>query len=175
MVRYRSATPDDAPAVRDVARRSWHATYDSLAGPETVSETVDEWYDPADLPEQIREATCFRVAEDATAGGTDAGADVDGGRVVGFVHGEYDGDGPARLPRLYLLPDQWRAGVGTSLLTTAETALRGAGASDLELSVLVDNDVGRTFYESRGFEPVERQHSNLGVDSLVMRKELYED
>lgn len=159
MVRYRRATPGDAPAVREVARRSWHAAYDALVGPETVAETVDEWYDPSDLSEQIRAATCFRVAE------SDDG-------VVGFVHGEYDGEDPAALPRLYVHPGHWDAGAGTALLSSTEDTLREAGARGLELSVLADNDIGRSFYESRGFESVDRESSNLGVDSLVLRKEL---
>lgn len=150
----RDARPADAAAVAAVARDSWHAGYDDLLGPETVEETVDEWYDTESLREGIGEAAanprrCFFVAVD------------DAGDVIGFANGggardwESDPDGPdAFFSRLYVAPDRWGEGIGTRLSGAVARHLRSQGHERVWLEVFGENERGRAFYESLGFERI---------------------
>lgn len=153
----RDANPDDAPTIAAVARASWHAAYDDLLSPSVVDETVDAWYDPAELREQI-----VQSGDDGSAIYV---AEVDES-VVGFAH-VYDGndertdastassDATAierELGRLYVREAQWGRGVGTALLDRAASDLVAEGVERLRAVVFADNDVGRRFYDARGFE-----------------------
>lgn len=145
----RPARPDDADAIRDVARDAWHAAYDDLLGQTVVDRRVDEWYDPDALIESMTSPGSFSVA-------------VDDGSIVGFAHlGPPGPDAPAPfadddvsvLYRLYVRPDRWRGGIGTELLTTAEQRV-DPGFARVRCAVYADNDVGRSFFGASGFETV---------------------
>lgn len=145
----RAAAPDDGPAIRRVARDAWHAVYDDVLGTETVESVLDDWYDLDGLERSVvREDGRFLVAE----------ADD---LVVGFAQGVRGEDGPARLPRIYVHPDRWGEGVGTTLLGRIEAWLREADAERLRLAVVADNEVGNVFYETRGYEVVEEREAEL--------------
>ena len=167
MVAIRPATPRDVQPVQKIARESWHAAYDAVLGTETVEETVEEWYASDSLEESIVDArersdSTFLVAEDGT------------GRAVGFVHVIPWREDPAvaYLLRIYVRPDSWGDGAGTALLESAEAALEGA-YDRLRLIVLADNEVGVSFYESRGFERVETREGGLeGLEEHVYEKRL---
>jgi len=163
----RSAVSDDATAVREIARESWHAAHDSILGSETVAETIDRWYAIDELRASIAEArdredAVFLVAEDA-------------GELVGFAHAGPHRDRPAvaSLNRIYVCPDRWGNGSGTALLERVEGRLEEA-YDRLYLAVLADNEVGVSFYESAGFERVGTQESDLktGVEEYVYEKTL---
>lgn len=163
-VTIRAAKSDDATAIRRVARESWHAAYDEVVGEETVDEVVDRWYDT----EGLREST-------ARDGDEFLVADREDGSIVGFVHvapitGE---DDAFDLVRIYLVPEEWGAGLGTRLLDRAEERIRERGAERLRLTVVADNDMGVGFYESRGFERIEeREDAALGGQEYVYEQEL---
>ncbi len=150
----RCAVPDDATAIREIARKSWHAAYDSILGAEIVTETIDQWYALEDLRASITEACAredavFLVAEEAN-------------EPVGFAHAGPHRERPsvASLNRIYVRPDRWGEGIGTSLLTRIQDSLRGE-YDQLYLAVLADNEVAVSFYESAGFERVGTQDSDL--------------
>lgn len=178
-VTIRHASPADAATIRTIARGSWHAAYDSVLGAEAVDETVDEWYDLERLRESIadtreRDDGAVLVAERAdsrNADGEGAGADPE---AVGFVHvvpNRSDSD-VAELLRIYVRPDAWGDGVGTALLEAAERELRDE-FERCRLIVLADNEVGVSFYESRGFGRVETRESDLGdgLEEYVYERE----
>ena len=167
MVSIRSATTQDVSTVRRLARESWHAAYDDLLGAETVATTVDEWYDRDALEASIADA---RGREDATF----LVAEDDHGRLVGFVHVVPWPDDPlvASLLRIYVRPDSWGAGAGTALLESAEAEV-GSAFDRLRLVVFAENDVGVSFYESRGFERVETRESEFeGLEESVYERPL---
>jgi ribosomal protein S18 acetylase RimI-like enzyme len=147
VVSIRAAEPEDVSAIRRVARDSWHAAYDAILGPETVEETVEEWYDrdrltaSVDSPDQP-----FYLASRE-------------GTVVGFLHAvpRPDSDDTYQLNRIYLDPDHWREGIGSRLLDRLLGDLQSRAVGRLRLVVLADNEAGRAFYEARGFERVGRQ------------------
>lgn len=167
----RDAAPADAEAIATVARRSWHEAYDELLGAETVDTTVDRWYDPESLRETTRgaaaadseltrEKTVFLVAErdGSITGFTNAGPASDS---------ESDPDADAFLARLYVHPDHWGAGIGTALTGRLARRLRDAGYERVWLEVFAENDPGREFYESLGFERIGSQRETFGGTELT--------
>jgi GNAT superfamily N-acetyltransferase len=160
----RPATADDVGEIRETAAAAWHAAHDPIVGADTVEDLLADWYDPADLREQVaREEGHFLIADD--------------GGVVGFAHaGPSDDDwGDAVLSRLYVEPDTWGEGVGSTLLDETERRLRQDGHERLWLAVMADNDVGRPFYESRGFELVTERTVELAgseIEDVVMARDL---
>lgn len=160
----RQATAGDVPGIREVAVDAWHAAHDHVIGASAVEDLLDDWYDPADLHDQVvRERGHFVVADDAG--------------VVGFAHAgpSDESHGDAVLSRIYVDPDRWGDGVGTAMLQVVADRLRADGHGRLWLAVLAGNDVGRSFYEARGFERVERREVELaGVETedVVMATDL---
>jgi len=153
---FREARANDAAAVRRVARRSWHETYDEVIGEEAVEEMIDEWYDVHALEESIaREDSPMFVAVNDD--------------VIGFAQGVPSEHGPAsaNLPRIYVSPSYWGDGIGTTLLDRVLDELRAAGYDDIWLSVMADNSVGRAFYEKHGFEIHERRTTELVGQEIV--------
>jgi ribosomal protein S18 acetylase RimI-like enzyme len=163
-VRVRPMEPADAPAVERVARASWHAAYDDILGEGVVERAVDDWYDLEGLGESAaNEDHLFLVA-------------VAGGELAGFAHaGPNPEDGTWYLFRIYVRPDRWGEGVGTALLDRLERELGDRGVSSYRLAVLADNEVGVSFYETRGFDRVGTDTAELaGVEApeYHYRKEL---
>ena len=145
----RSANASDARAIERVARRSWHAAYDDFLGEEVVEEIVGKWYDREELRDAAREDDVFLVAAEEDT-------------VQGFAHAgpsaEHDG---WSLFRIYVAPDRWSEGIGTALLERVESELEARGVSTYELAVLSANDVGVSFYESRGFDRFDTEDAML--------------
>ncbi|PSP81088.1 GNAT family N-acetyltransferase [Halobacteriales archaeon QS_1_68_20] len=163
----RTATPDDAPAVQRVARASWHAAHDQVLGADAVDDLIDQWYDVAGLRESIeRDDRPMFVA-------------VADGDLVGFASGGPTEGGPADavVSRIYVHPDRWGEGHGTALLERLFEALREADSESVWLAVLADNEVGRSFYEARGFAVHEERTVELAdqeVEDVVMVRSLDE-
>lgn len=145
-MQLRPARPADVDAIADVARESWHAAYGDFLSTVTIDETVDVWYDPADLREQLDEGA-FVVAVDEADG------------IVAFAHAVVGGDGTRpTLTRLYAREAYWGSGVGTRLLNRVVADLdTDPNHESLSVVVFANNTVGRAFYEARGFEVVGRR------------------
>lgn len=153
----RPATPDDAAAIRAVGRASWHAAYDDLLGPETVDETIDEWWDLPGLRRAAgREDDVFLVAATPEAA-------TDGIAGVAHAHPDRGEAGVYELGRIYVHPDWWGEGFGTALLDAVREWLPDA-TDRLRLVVLAANEVGVSFYESYGFERSDCRVAGLGDD-----------
>jgi GNAT superfamily N-acetyltransferase len=141
---------DTREKVRDAIRvhgHGWQEAYDGLVPDEVLAsltvdpspEDVDRWLDR--LPDE---------------GGVALGAVVDGG-VRGYINLLWEGTKPfvgpdeAGLKEIYVHPDWWGEGVGTALFEAGCTRLPDDVAA-IALEMLATNDVGRQFYEARGFE-----------------------
>lgn len=139
---------DELRAVVLVNRRAWLEAYDEVL-PESVLADV--------AARPTEEELDARVASMRADRGNLLVA-VDEGAVVGYANvrwrddrtKEFVGRDEAGLKELYVDPDHWSAGVGTALLEAAVDLADDATA--LRLEVLESNDVGRRFYEARGFE-----------------------
>jgi ribosomal protein S18 acetylase RimI-like enzyme len=156
-VTVRQGEPGDLEAVRRVARRAWEAAYGDVLAGETIDRAMDEWYSAEVVRERLsREAGLFLVATPAADTGAGRGEDD----VVGYVDGLLR-DGDAVIGALNVHPDWWREGAGGRLLDRAVPSLAEQGASRARARALADNDVGRSFYESRGYVVVERGEDHL--------------
>lgn len=145
----RDATTADVEGVRRVARRGWRAAYSEILAPETIERALAEWYDPDLIREAIdRRDGTYVVAEESET-------------ILGYASGGLHEEGSASLSAIYVDPDRWSEGIGTALLDAVTDSLRERGAASLRVRVLGDNDVGRSFYRSSGFERVDEQRTAL--------------
>ncbi|QCW02944.1 GNAT family N-acetyltransferase [Natrinema pallidum] len=74
----------------------------------------------------------------------------------------------AELKAIYVDPDYWGRGTGTALLEQGLETLPDQ-ITRLRLEVLSDNEVGKRFYEARGFEKTDTSSYELGGDSYPTR------
>jgi len=151
MVTVRDARPADVQPVVALAERGWRAAYDGILAPETIDAAMREWYDPEDLRASIDDGD--RVFYVATEGETDD-------RIAGFLRGGFDDD-LAHLGAIYADPDRWGEGIGSALLDRFEAACADRGYETIQFAVLSGNEVGRSFYRSRGYEAVEHREVEL--------------
>jgi GNAT superfamily N-acetyltransferase len=133
-------------------------------GPDEVDERIDNWWRDEDLRDVITASGhVFLVAVDADEGG--AGADP-----VGLVHAGPHPEGDRYVvPRLYVHPDRWGAGIGTALLDHVVTQVQGE-TDRLQTVLLAGNEVGVGFYEGYGFERV----AESGLEDAGERELVYE-
>lgn len=154
--------PEDVRGLIRVHGRAWREAYRDIL-PESVlaqvvvhpmDEQVRERYE--DLRED-RDGVLLAVDEAGTARG-----------YAYFRWGEetkpFVGPDEAGLKEIYLDPDYWGRGIGTRLLECGierlpETVRR------LKLETFAANDVGRGFYEARGFERVAENEVEIGGDT----------
>jgi len=153
---FRHATTEDVPEIIDVAERSWEHDYPGILTRETAREAVAEWYDPDRLElDAVAADTALIVAIDE-----DADEDV-AGPVIAFLHGVVD-DETGTLLRVYVDPDHRHAGIGRSLVEYAIDDFDTRGVERVEAMVLAANEPGNEFYESLGFELVQRATTTVG-------------
>ncbi|MFT4881950.1 MAG: ribosomal protein S18 acetylase RimI-like enzyme [Salinirussus sp.] len=150
----RAATADDVEVIKQVARRSWETDYPDILTRETVEAGIGDWYALDSLTTALaRERTSLLVAEPESS-------------VVGFVHAvRQAATGVGFVLRLYVDPDHRREGVGAALLDAVAEALSGDGLERIDAAVLSANGLGRTFYESFGFELADEAETRIGGES----------
>lgn len=80
------------------------------------------------------------------------------GELVGYVSTWRDpAAGMGHIPNLVVSESRRREGIGRQLLHRALEHFRASGLSHARIETLVQNDAGRTLYESLGFREVARQ------------------
>jgi ribosomal protein S18 acetylase RimI-like enzyme len=136
--------------------------------PATVSDTdavADLWVDLAEGQrahgsnlrttenrERIRES----IGRHAVSGGVVVAASAD--RIVGFVTFSMERRLYATtiergvIHNLFVVPDRRGDGIGSRLLTAAESGLAAEGAEAVSLETLAANDAARRFYGRHGYE-----------------------
>lgn len=155
----RPARSEDADAITAVARASWSTAYEGLLSTATIDAMIAEWYDPDDLADSTAGHPCFLVAvADAGDDGTD--------EVIAFASARPDGDAEAILTRIYARPDRWGGGAGSTLLSRVAETLTANGIERLRAVVLAENEVGRAFYDARGFDRRERRPAELDGETV---------
>ena len=118
-------TMDDYAAVRDLWERSglWMRPSDAVA---------------ATRLKLRRDPDLFLVARESD------------GVVVGVVMGGWDGR-RAYIYHLAVSPERLRRGIASRLMDELEERLRAKGALKAKLQILVENDVSRAFFSTRGY------------------------
>lgn len=139
-ISIRSAESRDVPEIERVARRAWNAVYDGILLQDTIDAALDEWY----AREQIRQHVenddfSFFVAED-------------GGLVCGYVSGGKNELGSGEVAAIYVDPEHWRRGIGTRLIDHFEAHGLERGWRTMQIRVIAENDIARTFYEKHEYE-----------------------
>lgn len=153
----RLARADDAPEVRALLVRTWHATYDSIFGAEKVTEITDRWHAESVLVAQTEsESTKFHVVEI-------------NGAIVATSLAKAGLDGNVELSRLYVDPRHQRAGLGHALLKSVQSAFPQARRMKLEVEPA--NTKARSFYAQFGFEEIARTDA-CGGDAGVAQAAL---
>jgi ribosomal protein S18 acetylase RimI-like enzyme len=148
----REATPGDIPEIQSVAEAGWQATYGDILDSETIDAALAEWYDEQSLE---------KVIEDETVGYFVAEAE----QVVGYCSGSGT-DGTGYLGAIYVDPDEQRSGIGTALLDRFEQWARSEGCTELRIEVIADNEAGRRFYETRGYQIRESEERDVFGESV---------
>ncbi|AGB39571.1 GNAT family N-acetyltransferase [Natronococcus occultus] len=147
----RPATTDDRESLRQLARETWHETYDELSG-DTIDETIDDWYGDEELERALSEpGTAVLVAEDDD-------------EIVGFTHGVVQGE-EGDVLRMYVHPDNQREGVGTALHERLRKDLEDFNMSRMRAIDFATNEGGRAFYEELGFEQTGDGEVEIGGES----------
>lgn len=145
----RDAETDDTDAVRQVAHRSFQASY--ALDPSGIEALLEGPFAEDRLASRIADAgTTYLVAE------RDA-------EVAGFAELTVD---EVEVAWLHVHPDHRGAGVGTGLLERLREALPH-GVDRLRASVLDANAEGETFAERHGFEHVDRAERVVADRRLV--------
>ncbi|MFC6837139.1 GNAT family N-acetyltransferase [Halomarina ordinaria] len=146
-VTVRPAAAADVDGIRRVAQLGWEAAYGAFLDAETVERAMREWYDPDVVAEGIEDpSVVYRVAAS------------DG--VVGYATGRLD-RATGHLTSLYVDPGRWGEGVGSRLFEAVLERLAERGAEYVEIRVLAENEVGRSFYAGRGVRLVIESETDL--------------
>lgn len=166
MVELRDATPADARALATVQVASWRAAYRGLM--------PDEVLDGLSVPELGR-VWSGRFA--ARPPRTSVVVATDARRLVGFAAA-----GPPLVPTdradptsgdlyaLYLDPDRWGRGIGTSLQTAALDRLGTHGFTHAGLWVLEGNQRARRFYHRTGWTDTGRTRIDRGPQDIELHE-----
>lgn len=141
----RRAGPEDAPAIDALFRESFAATFAHLYAPEDLASffagfSVEGWVAELSDPD-----FAFRVIEDAQG--------LAGYCKLGPISLPAAPEGrAAELRQLYLRDRAKGTGAAQALMDWALATARAGGATELWLSVYIDNHRARRFYERYGFE-----------------------
>lgn len=142
---FRDATPADASAIDDVFRESFKATFAHLYAREDLASFLDRFTVEGWAAEIADPAFAFRVLEDADG--------IVGYCKLGPISLPATPEGPAiELRQLYLLERAKGSGAAQALMDWALATARARGATELWLSVYIDNHRAKRFYERYGFE-----------------------
>jgi ribosomal protein S18 acetylase RimI-like enzyme len=169
-IRWRMAAPGDAAALSDIGARSFVETFGHLYSAENlaaflVNHSEANWRDELSNPD-------FRVRV----------GEVDGAPVAYAKLGPHqlpaEAGGPAiELKQFYVLRP-WQGGAAArELMDWVMAEARARGASEIFLSVYIENGRARRFYERYGFEYVGRYDFMVGDqadEDLIMRLRLRE-
>lgn len=142
--------PEDMQAVHRINAAAWRAAYQDIL-PDAVLNAFDTRLDAGEARRRYQRVTdqdgVFRLAIDDDNAG------------LGYVFMRWDPTkdfveaDQAGLKEIYVSPDHWGNGIGTTLLEAAIAELP-EWVTGLRLEMLAGNDVGESFYESRGFTQV---------------------
>lgn len=149
-ITIRAAVPKDIPAIRRIAERGWNGAYRGILSQETIDTAMTEWYDPDTIREIIeREDVAYFVTEQ-------------NGDIVGYASGgPSDEETIATLGAIYVDPDHWGEGIGTTLLEEFEDFCDHHGYDAIQFQVLAENNVGMSFYRKHGYNVVEERDTDL--------------
>jgi GNAT superfamily N-acetyltransferase len=154
---YRTAGPEDAPALADTGRRCFEETFGPHFPPTDMALHLEHKFGPDALArEYLDPALTIRVAE------------ADGAMAAYLKLGPLDPEmpqeaGALQVMQVYVLAPWQGAGVAAALMHWAADTARAAGAPALYLCVWEKGDRAIAFYRKQGFETVGQVPYRLGT------------
>lgn len=144
--KIRKAHLEDIKQVQDVAKTSWNATYEGIIPLDVQENFLNTAYNDERMKQRIERSILF-VAEIED-------------KIVGFANfSPVRVDGKAELGAIYLYPEVQGKGIGSALLQKGIYDLEGI--KEIYINVEKDNNIGKTFYEAKGFKVVKEFDEEL--------------
>jgi GNAT superfamily N-acetyltransferase len=157
-VQIRLATADDAEAIERIRVRGWQTAYRHVFPPQQLDALPVDWSRWVENLNRHEPGWAYFVCE------------IDG-RLLGWaVTGPSASPDDGELHGLYVDPDSWSHGAGSSLIRRAEIEL-ALTWDEAVLWVLEDNPRARRFYEAAGWrtDGTTGSFERLGVNAPVVR------
>jgi len=167
-ITYRDAGPSDAATLDRIFDTSFCETFGHLYRSEDLDAFLSS-FGLADWEAELRDpAFAFQVGE--------VDREPAGYIKLGPLKFPVETDRPALLlDQLYVLKEHHGVGIAHGLMDWALAEIAKRGAEELYLTVFVDNQRARRFYDRYGFEAVGRYDFMVGShadEDIVMRKAL---
>jgi ribosomal protein S18 acetylase RimI-like enzyme len=141
----RPCTPADIEQVEQLRLAGWQTAYRGI---------VPDSFLDAMVPNAGRRGRTAQAQPDVLEGVAVCDLAVVGWVVAGPCRDDDRGHPhQGEIFACYVLPPQWRSGIGRLLMSHAMAWLAAAGRDDVSLWVLAANTRARRFYESCGFRP----------------------
>lgn len=148
----RKMSKKDINDVQNVAKESWHATYEGIIPREIQDNFLKHAYSDDMIEYRLKNSNMF-VAE------------VEG-EVIGFINfSSLNENNESELSAIYINPEYQGHGIGTQLLQTCTSALTKLKV--IYLDVEKENNIGLSFYKKKGFEVVDEYDDNF--DGHILR------
>lgn len=136
MMIIRKMEEKDIKGVQDVAKASWHSTYEGIIPRDIQDRFLQAAYHDDMMQVRLKESLVLVAEEDEN--------------IVGFANFTYpDESGSSTLTAIYLLRDSQGEGLGSALLREGLKALQGV--KKIFLDVEVENEAAVHFYKRKGF------------------------
>lgn len=164
MLEIHAAKPADAAVCVRIQTASWRAAFKGIIPDAELERAADEgrankMYEKVLAREDMRGLILS----------------VDGApRCIAFWGASRDGDtaGQAELICIHSLPDNWRRGYGTLMMSRVLEDMRAAGYASAMLWVFAANARARGFYEKCGWTMTGRKRRELGAETVQYEAKL---
>ena len=135
----RKMQKEDIRQVQAVAKTTWNATYAGIIPDDIQEKFLSAAYSDERMEYRIHHSLLF-VAEAE-------------GKIVGFAnYSPVNENGEAELGAIYIYPEYQGVGIGTALLNEGIEPL--PELKKLYIHVERDNEIGKKFYQAKGFQNV---------------------
>lgn len=158
MISIRKMEEKDIIAILEIAVKTWHATYNGIIPIEVQNNFLKMAYNENRLNARINNSL-FLVAEKD-------------GILKGFANfSELKENTKLELEAIYIDPSSQGNGMGTLLIDYVINTINDV--KEIYLNVEKENMIGRTFYESKGFETIDEFDDNFDGHILKTVRMLY--
>lgn len=131
---------DDIAAVQQIAKISWHDTYEGIIPTAIQDLFIERAYSNAMMMKRLEKTSVYVAIHEE--------------EIIGFANfTRVDEDGDAELTAIYLLPSHQHLGYGKQLLVEGLQNIQDA--QQLFVYVECENQKGRLFYERNNFTCIE--------------------
>lgn len=142
----RKMIEEDIADVQEIARESWHATYQGII-PLNIQESFLKQAYSNEMMVRRLHGSLILVAEMENS-------------IIGFANYSFvKSDGEVELSAIYIYPEHQGMGIGTALLQEGIKCL--SGVKEIYINVEKDNKIGVNFYQAKGFSIVEEFDDNF--------------